>query len=234
MACVRVEPETEWSTNSSSRGHAPERRPTSLDAALRFAGGLATDLATMTNVDRIVMWAATAWPGVEHLEIRETADGVAIDGLVVAHVDGEPVRLHYSIRCDADWVTRRLEVRRLRDGPGLLFESDGMGGWTDGSGAELPELAGCIDVDITVTPFTNTLPIRRLGWRAGQARDLLMVYVLVPEMTIQPARQRYTCLERGADGSVFRYESGTFRRDLRIDPDGLVMDYPGFWRRIAT
>ena len=92
-------------------------------------------------------------------------------------------------------------------------------------------------MDITVTPFTNTLPIRRLSWDTGEVRDRLMVYVLVPEMTHQPATQRYTCLERdpAAEGAaVFRYESGDFRRDLRIDPDGLVIDYPGFWRRVET
>ena len=178
------------------------------------------------------MWAATAWPGLEHLEIRERPDGIDVDGLVVAHVDGEALRLAYRLRCDVDWTVRRLEVARHGVSPDLVFESDGMGHWTSGAGTELPELAGCVDVDIAVTPFTNTLPIRRLPWRPGQARDLLMVYVAVPEMTVQPARQRYTCLESGAAGATFRYESGSFGRDLRIDPDGLVLDYPGFWRRI--
>ena len=178
------------------------------------------------------MWAATAWPGLEHLEIRERADAIEIDGLVVAHVDGEALRLAYRLRCDADWTTRRLEVARHGVAPVLVFESDGMGRWTNGAGTELPELAGCVDVDIAVTPFTNTLPIRRLSWQPGQARDLLMVYVAVPEMTYHLARQRYTCLEIRSGGAVFRYESGSFRRDLRIDPDGLVVDYPGFWRRI--
>ncbi len=180
------------------------------------------------------MWSATAWPGLEHLELRNQADAIEVDGLVVAHVDGEALRLAYRLHCDADWTTRRLEVIRHGGAPPLVFESDGNGRWTDGAGAELPELAGCVDVDITVTPFTNTLPIRRLPWQPGQARDLLMVFVLVPEMTYRPARQRYTCLEMGPNGAVFRYESGSFRRELRIDPDGLVVEYPGLWRRIET
>jgi hypothetical protein len=112
-------------------------------------------------MDRVVMWAATAWPGLEHLEIRERPDAVEIDGLVVAHVDGEAVRLVYRIYCDADWTTRRLEVARHGVGTTIVVESDGHGRWTDGTGTELPELAGCIDVDIAVTPFTNTLPVRR-------------------------------------------------------------------------
>ena len=86
--------------------------------------------------------------------------------------------------------------------PALVFEFDGAGHWADGSGAELPDLAGCVDVDIAVTPFTNTLPIRRLPWQPGRARDLLMVYLAV-------------------------------RRDLKVDAEGLVIDYPGFWRRVG-
>jgi uncharacterized protein len=179
------------------------------------------------------MWSATAWPGTEHLELDVNADSITVDALVIAHVDGAAVRLTYRLDCDPDWTTRRLEVTGHGEPAGIVLESDGRGHWSDGVGGALPELDGCVDVDITVTPFTNTLPIRRLPWVAGQARDLLMVYVLVPEMTFQPARQRYTCLESGDAGSVFRYESGSFRRDLRIDPDGLVVDYPGFWRRVT-
>ena len=180
----------------------------------------------------LAMWSATSWPGTEHLEIRETPETIEIDGLVVAHVDGEPLRLAYAIRCDPDWTTRRLSVARHGHPPALVFRSDRAGHWTDGAGADLPELTGCVDVDIAVTPFTNTLPIRRFGWDSGQSRDLAMVYVAVPEMTWRLARQRYTCLEMRVAGATFRYESGSFSRDLLVDGDGLVIDYPGFWRRV--
>ena len=184
-------------------------------------------------MDRAVMWSAVAWPGLEHLVIREGPGGVEVDGLVVAHVDGQSLRLSYRLRCDPDWTTRRLEVVRHGDWPALVFESIGAGRWTNGEGTELPELACCVDVDIAVTPFTNTLPVRRLPWQPGQARDLLMAYVAVPEMTFRLARQRYTCLESGPARSRFRYASGSFQRDLQIDPDGLVVDYPGFWQRVG-
>ena len=62
-----------------------------------------------------------------------------------------------------------------------------------------------------------------------------MVYVAVPEMTYRLARQRYTCLEAGEGGAAStgtnRVRSGV---DLQVDADGLVIDYPGFWRRVET
>ena len=55
-------------------------------------------------------------------------------------------------------------------------------------------------------------------------------------MRVEPTRQRYTCLERGEYDGRYRYEDeGLFQgftADLSVDADGLVLDYPGLFRRI--
>ena len=58
----------------------------------------------------------------------------------------------------------------------------------------------------------------------------------VPSLEVHPARQRYTLLARDDDRSKaqFRYESGSFSSDLRVDRDGFVTDYPGLWRRVGS
>lgn len=187
---------------------------------------VAQDAARITAV-----WQAETWPGLEHLHVRTDANGIDADGMVVA-VDSRPLRMRYRIRCDPDWTVRRLDVSEAETGTELAFLADGAGRWTDGAGRALDELAGCIDVDIAATPFTNTLPIRRLDLWPGEARDLRVLYVLVPELTVRAADQRYTCLQRSKAGALYCYESGSFRVDLPVDADGLVIDYPGFWRRL--
>jgi hypothetical protein len=189
-------------------------------------------LQATDGVNRITaMWQATTWPGLEHCHVRASDKGIWVDGMVVA-LDGAPIRLRYRIRCDPVWTVRRLDVAEMESGTELTFVSDGAGRWTDGAGQPLAAFDGCVDVDLAATPFTNTLPIRRLGLRPGEARDLRMLYVLVPEMTVRAAEQRYTCLEQGEAGGLYRYESGSFRVDLPVDADGLVLDYPGYWRRL--
>ncbi|HEX5502042.1 MAG TPA: putative glycolipid-binding domain-containing protein, partial [Thermomicrobiales bacterium] len=110
------------------------------------------------------------------------------------------------------------------------------GHWTAADGATPPDLAGCLDVDIRVTPFTNTLPIRRLGLRPGESAELAVAYLALPALAVTRERQRYTCLAAGPDGGLYRYESlpGGFRADLSVDADGLVLDYPGLFRRVWT
>jgi hypothetical protein len=175
------------------------------------------------------MWESLAWPGLEHFVIRTSADTTEADGMVVA-LDERPLRIRYRIRCDPDWTTRELIVEETDGGTKLVFRSDGKGRWTDEGDRVIDELAGCIDVDVAATPFTNTLPIRRLTWEPGDRRDLRMLYVMVPELTVRAADQRYTCLAAGPDGATYRYESDGYQNDIEVDREGLVVDYPGLWR----
>ncbi len=178
-----------------------------------------------------LFWRALAWPGLEHLALREETDAVVADGALIALCEGEPVRLSYRVTCDRAWRTRRVELDLPLRGRSERLESDGDGRWRGSAGEALNELDGCVDIDIALTPFTNTLPIRRLDLAAGQSRDLRVVYFNFPEFRPAAATQRYTCLERGGDGGVYRYESGTFSADIAVDARGLVETYPDLWQR---
>lgn len=102
------------------------------------------------------------------------------------------------------------------------------------------EFDGCLDVDIQVTPFTNTLAIRRLGLGPGEKAPIRVVYLaLLPAFALRPAEQRDTCLQRNAQGGIYRYEgifrnSVNFAAELAVDSDGVVYDYPGQFRSVSA
>ena len=137
--------------------------------------------------------------------------------------------------CDANWRVEELGLIFLSSkGKSVKIRADGEGRWSTSTGEPLSSLEGCIDVDISATPFTNTLPIRRLGLSAGQSAELQVAYVAVPELELKPVRQRYTCLELNEQGGLYRYEglASGFSTELQVDAVGLVLDYPGIWRRV--
>jgi Putative glycolipid-binding len=125
---------------------------------------------------------------------------------------------------------RKVEISEIGSDYTTELVSDGAGNWTDGSATAQPHLANAIDVDISITPFINTLPVRRLDLRNGQSQEILVVYIQLPNITIATDRQRYTCLEAGRR---YRYESvdSDFIREIEFDAHGLVTDYPGLFRR---
>jgi uncharacterized protein len=124
---------------------------------------------------------------------------------------------------------RRLTVTNVASDRTLALRRDTGHHWQADGNRPLPELDGCVDVDIDRSPLTNTLPIRRLDMGIGAPRDIDVVYVSVPELTVRPVRQRYTLLT--GDGPVYRYESGSYSAELPTDGDGFVIDYPDLWRR---
>jgi hypothetical protein len=182
-------------------------------------------------VNRVVRWVPDAGVGAEHLAIRSTPEGTVAEGVVVGARGGTSYGLRYCVRCDALWRVREAVLSLAGEERCLYLRADGEGNWRDQDGRSVEVLRGCVDIDISATPFTNTLPIRRLGLALGEAREILVAYVPVPALAPEPVRQRYTRLEAG---QLYRYE-GLFRGyagELTVDGDGLVLDYPGTFRRV--
>lgn len=184
--------------------------------------------------ERHILWEPWTDAGLEHLRFHVAEDAVEADGLIIRSTgNGAPLRVVYRLTCDAAFRVRaaRLASRATAERR-LDLRSDGEGRWFDAAGP-LPELDGCIDLDLAATPFTNTLPIRRLGLRPGESAEIQVAYVSVPELEITRVRQRYSCRRLDRDGGLYLYEGldTGFEAELPVDADGLVLDYPGQWRR---
>jgi hypothetical protein len=179
----------------------------------------------------IARWQDWAGSGIEHLVLKEGPNEFASDAVILSTVDDQVFAVRYQIRCEADWRVREIEISGIGSDLAVELRSDGAGNWFGESGVPQPQLRGAIDVDISITPFTNTLPIRRLNLQNGEKREILAVYIQLPNLAITTDRQRYTCLERGRR---YRYESvdSDFTRDIEVDAHGLVTNYPDLFRRV--
>jgi hypothetical protein len=120
-------------------------------------------------------------------------------------------------------------IARWQDWSGAPeFVSDGSGNWVDGSGIPQPRRA--IDIDISATPFINTLPIWRASLKTDESGEIVGVYVRSPELAVETDRRRYTCLGQGR----YRYDSldSDFTREIEVNDRDLITTYPGLFRRI--
>ncbi len=158
------------------------------------------------------------WRGLE----RESVEILQLEhGRARSQVSFSEWMWRYEIEFD-EWATTRACI-------GTLCLEHGEDGWTV-DGELRPDLDEAIDVDIVLTPFTNTLPIRRHPLGVGEHADFLMAWVDVPSLEVHPDPQRYTRL----DATHYRFDSldSDFTRDLEVDPDGVVVTYPGLFERL--
>src|SRR3989440_1252169 len=136
-----------------------------------------------STMERNVMWSPWSGPGLEHLYLREDHEQIVADGLILGIKDQAPFRVHYEITCDLQWRVRTVHVQLLSgQKQALTLHGDGEGNWIGAAGERLASLDGCLDIDISESPFTNTLPIRRAAFEPGVSLTLAVVYLAVPEL----------------------------------------------------
>lgn len=175
-----------------------------------------------------ILWRRLDLPGHDAARIVRRTGGWELGGCALFVHGGKPCRLDYRIECDDGWRTRAARVAGWAGDAEVAVElTCDERGWTR-DGQACPGLDGCVDVDLQLTPATNTLPIRRLALSVGQAADVRAAWLRFPELVVEPLEQRY---ERLAEGR-YRYSSagGRFVRELDVDADGFVTLYPDFWR----
>lgn len=199
-------------------------------------GGAGARGAARARLVRELVWRRVDTPGIEYFRLWESAAGPRLTGTVILAHEGSPWRLKYAVACAPDWTSRGVHVALTR---GALTRHVTLtaGGspadprWRQG-GEDVPEIAGCLDVDLAFTPSTNILPLRRLGMAAGESREMTAAWLRFPELTVEPLPQRYIRL----DERQVRYQSrgGIFTADLEVDELGLVVRYPPIWERVAS
>ncbi len=183
--------------------------------------------------DRLLIWKVDETAGFDAAWVTLADGALQADGRQAGLQPG-PFSVEYRLETGPRFVTRRMDVTSRWDGGSATVAIRNEGGRWTVDGAERPDLAGALDIDLMACPLTNTMPILRHGLhREAGEHDFLMAFIRIPTLEVVPNRQRYTFLRRLPEGgAVVRYASGDFTSDLTIDHDGFVVVYPQLGRRI--
>ena len=162
--------------------------------------------------------------------------GRRLEGITAAVEDGVAWAVHYRIVVDARWHTRSAHVWcRAADGErSVTVGVDADSRWQV-DGQPVPELDGCLDVDLEASACTNTFPVHRLGLAVGAGVDAPAAYVRAPGLEVVRLDQRYERLPDGSSGERYHYLCPAFDADYVLDYDtaGLIVTYPGLAERVG-
>jgi hypothetical protein len=168
-------------------------------------------------------WQTWDNDAIEELTLRWENEGWTASGEVGRE------RVHYVIRLSPTWQVRQFLLFRDLDDPDLWLVTDGHARWGEMNGARRPELDGCHDIDLACTPFTITLPIRRLPLHPGDSAELAVIAVDVETLAVATTVKRY----HHVDERHWRVSDRTHGTevDFGVDEYGLVLDLPHRFRR---
>ena len=153
-------------------------------------------------------------------------------GAEVLASPGETIACNFTVRLDQLWATREAEVNAvsLQGEKRVSLRADQAGNWWR-DGDPVPDLKGCVDIDVAAAPLTNTFPINRFASLAvTEHRTTPVAWVNVPTLEVTRVDQTY----RRLGENRWQYSDpahGAF--ELSVDDHGFVIDYEGLASRVT-
>ncbi len=139
--------------------------------------------------------------------------------------------LQYEVIADAAFRTKNASVvgyigKKRID---TRCEVSRTGRWRI-DGRTHKRLSGCIDVDLSFTPATNLLAIRRLGLKIGERADARAALFELPAGRFSVLPQTYERISR----TEYSYEAPTvgYAAILQVTSVGAVRHYPGLFEML--
>jgi len=178
-----------------------------------------------------ILWEATDHPSLEHCVLNYTTHSIEISSVIIGKSKNNIYRLDYSMTLDKKWElkTATINIDSCKLKKKFMVKRSTNGNWFLNNKIA-KRFHNCTEIDISLTPFTNSLPINRIGFIKGQDEKIKVIYFDILEGKVKPVMQRYTRLT----SSKYRFQNipNDFEAVIRIDKNGLVNKYPALFKQI--
>jgi uncharacterized protein len=179
-----------------------------------------------------ILWTGREYSSLENCLVNVSDNKTDIESTIVGKYDVHLYKVDYKIQTNRQWETLSCIINARVNGVQTIleFKRTTPGHWTV-NGKNVPEFENCVDIDIPLTPFTNTLPIRRLQMRIEEEKIIRVLYIDLLSQKFSAVQQKY--MRQSMNN--YRYENipNDFEADIEVDEDGFVIDYPELFVRTA-
>jgi hypothetical protein len=183
---------------------------------------------------KILTWRAHGVPRMESVRVQLVGNRLRASGRIVGAECAEhpAFSASYDLATDETGSVTRVSLRTTvaLGTKQVSISCDEERYWAieDGTSHLRSTFNGATDVDVVLSPFFNTLSIRRLGLHTESVDvEVPVVYVSLPDLSVREAALTYSS---GSDG--IHVISPVSSASLSVDEDGFVLDYPGLAERI--
>jgi len=179
----------------------------------------------------LIVWRGLLYKSREHCEIEKQAGRLAVKSIVAGTYQGRIYDVSYVLKINPDWCVQEFEIKTEIDGATTVILGKKEGEEWIINDTQRPEFQGLQYIDISVTPFTNSLPINNLHMKIGEQRDIDVLYIDILGNELKAVKQRYSRTSK--DHYLYENCDSDFSSTIEVDSKGIVKSYPGLFEVVV-
>lgn len=176
-------------------------------------------------MQKSIVWEGIAYDTEEHCSVNYLDGGIVVRSEIEGWADNKAIYAEYTLYLSNDWTVTEIDIHFTvgADENKYSFKRT-PAGWIDSTGGDCAEFGECRFVDISLTPLTNTLPIKGLLFGESQLLEIEVVYFDILANEIRRDVQHYAHI--GNNTYRFTNAGGDYTAEITVDADGFVTHYP--------
>ncbi len=180
---------------------------------------------------KILIWKGIIYNSLEYFKLTQQGGFFMVDSNIIGYYEDKIYTLKYHLKIDEHWNVQGLDLEYEVNRVNKRIKGNKVKNDLEINGSIIIDFQGIDYIDISLTPFTNTLPINSLNLEVGESTDIKVLYFDILNDGIKPVHQNYS----KTNMLTFQYKNvpKDFEADLEVDHLGLVVNYPGLFTKVA-
>ncbi|MBB6331382.1 hypothetical protein HNP24_002332 [Chryseobacterium sediminis] len=180
---------------------------------------------------KTLIWQGILYQSLEYFHLQPDDEGYTVESKILGYHEGKIYAVNYRICTDKDWIVQDFLVESEVNRVVKTFAGKRSGNQWEINNTVHPEFNNFKFIDISLTPFTNTLPINNLKLSENSSQKIDVIYIDVLNQHVRPVQQQYT--RTASHKYLYENIENDFKAEISVDEMGLVTSYPELFEKIA-
>ncbi|MEF9476603.1 putative glycolipid-binding domain-containing protein [Chryseobacterium sp. 1B4] len=180
---------------------------------------------------KTLIWQGIFYQSLEYFNLQSDDKGYTAESKIIGCHEDKIYALNYKILIDKDWTVQDFIIESEINTAKRIFSGKRNQNQWDINNVQHPEFNHFKFIDISLTPFTNTLPINNLRLPENSSLKIDVIYIDVLNHHIRPVQQQYT--RTAANKYLYENIETDFKAEISVDETGLVTSYPELFEKIS-
>ncbi|WP_433632115.1 putative glycolipid-binding domain-containing protein [Chryseobacterium cucumeris] len=180
---------------------------------------------------KTLIWKGIFYQSLEYFNLQSDDKNYTVKSKIIGCLEDKIYNTEYKIHIDKDWIVQDFLIESEVNTIKKIFSGKRNQSQWEINGVVNPEFDHFNFIDISLTPFTNTLPINNLKLSASGSQKINIIYIDVLKHHIRPVQQQYT--RTAVNKYLYENIETDFKAEISVDESGLVTCYPELFEKIA-